>query len=98
MIVVKGKEKERVKRPTTSLNISSGSGAVKAVTNCVAGSVKVPKDVTKSGGNPAKKKERHWKLCLACNVDGATNLSVISHPMESCSIWNSLSREKRSPK
>ena len=34
-----------------------------------------------------------WKPCLACDIDGATDLRSTHHPMESCDVWKSLSRE-----
>ena len=36
--------------------------------------------------------------CLACNVDGATDLSVVSHPVESCSISRSLPQKEKESK
>ena len=36
--------------------------------------------------------------CLACNVDGVTNLQSITHSMDTCDIWNGFSvkeKEKR---
>ena len=36
-----------------------------------------------------------WRPCLACNVDGATDLASTQHSMERCEVWGSLSlREK----
>ena len=79
------------------MNKSSGPGVVKTVTNCVTGSISLPANAGENGGIKAKKKERQWRACLACNVDGATDLSVVCHPMESCSVWDSLQqREKES--
>ena len=33
--------------------------------------------------------------CLACNVDGATDLSACLHSMGTCLVWGSLSHEQR---
>ena len=71
-------EKERVERQTTSLNKNSGAGAVKTVTNCVNGLIALPANAE---GSKTKKRERQWNPCLACNMDGATDLRAICHPM-----------------
>ena len=42
--------------------------------------------------------ERIWKPCLACDVDGATDLRSTCHPMETCSVWNSLTQKEREKK
>ena len=83
-----------------SLSRAAGSGSSgKAVTHCVTGMVNTPKGGTQGGGSPAKiKREVNWKPCLACNMGGATDLSVVTHPVESCSIWNSLSQKDKESK
>ena len=37
----------------------------------------------------------YWKPCLACNVDGATDLSTLEHPMENCEVWRSLNQKEK---
>ena len=41
---------------------------------------------------------RNWKPCLACNVDGATDLRAVQHGMEKCEVWNSLSLKEKQRK
>ena len=86
--------KERVERQTTSLNRNVGPGAAKAVTNCVTGSI----TLSSFARNNDKKTERQWNNCLACDVDGATDLRSIQHPMESCGVWKSLSQKEKEKK
>ena len=43
-------------------------------------------------------KKRQRKPSLACNLDGATDINVVSHPMESYSIWNSLPQQDKESK
>ena len=93
------KSKKRVENQTSSLNqISGGGNQGKSITqfNVVTGAVSL---VAKQAADSSKKKkkERVWNPCLACNVDGCTDLATITHPMDSCSVWNGLSqREKES--
>ena len=51
-------EKRRVELQTSSLNRSSGSGGGEAVTNCVLGSVMIPKQVTDQGQDVYKLSRR----------------------------------------
>ena len=96
------KAKLRVEKQTSSLNqVSStvGGNQGKSITqfNVVTGAVTLTSIQT--GGPERKKKERNWNPCLGCNVDGCTDLSVTCHPMDTCSVWNSLNlreKEKRS--
>ena len=83
--------KERVEYQTTlSIDIV---GSVKTTTNCVSGSTTLAANT-----GAKKKKERLWNRCLACDVDGATDLRAICHPMETCSVWNSLSQREKERK
>ena len=81
------KSKKRVENQTSSLNqISGGGNQGKSITqfNVVTGAVSL---VAKQAADSSKKKkkERVWNPCLACNVDGCTDLAAITHPMDSCS-------------
>ena len=93
------KSKKRVENQTSSLNqISGGGNQGKSITqvNVVTGAVSL---VAKQAADASKKKkkDRVWNPCLACNVDGCTDLTAITHPMDTCSVWNGLSqREKES--
>ena len=48
---------------------------------------KKPGDGKKSGGNVLP--------CLACNIDGATNLDACLHNMSSCLVWGNMSHKDR---
>ena len=41
---------------------------------------------------------RSWNPCLACNVDGATDLRSTQHPMESCDVWKNLTQKEKEKK
>ena len=90
------------KRVDYHLNKSASGGCGKSTTqmNYVVGATFTGKAEDKSfdrdGNKP--KTERKWKPCLACNVDGATDLRSICHPMETCSVWNSLPPKEREKK
>ena len=57
----------------------------------------LPHATTNSLVAGSKSGVRGWKACLACNIDGATDLTTIQHPMESCDVWGLLSlKEKES--
>ena len=86
--------KERVEWQTTSLNDSGSGSVVKAVTNCVTGSISLPSN---AGGGKDRNK-RQWNPCLACNVDGATDVRSICHAVETCAVWNSLQQKEKEQK
>ena len=90
--------KKRIEYMTSDMRYSVQDGGNKSVTNMnfVTGvSATVAKSSTLVSGS--KSSVRNWKACLACDIDGATNLAAVQHPMESCAVWNSLSiREKES--
>merc|ERR1712240_24689 len=94
----------RVEKQTSSLNqASSGGNQGKSITqfNVVTGAVTLTTSQHsggQSGGYERKKKERNWNPCLGCNVDGCTDLRFVSHPMDTCSVWNSLSVKGREKK
>ena len=96
------KAKLRVEKQTSSLNQVSSTGGGnqgKSITqyNVVTGAVTLT--TIQTGGPERKKRERNWNPCLGCNVDGCTDLRATCHPMDTCSVWNSLSlreKEKRS--
>ena len=46
-----------------------------------------------SGGGRSKAGNPTYKPCLACNVEGTTDLTVTLHSMEKCDIWTNLSQK-----
>ena len=52
------------------------------------------KTQSKPAGRPSSDKVPPHP-CLACNVDGATDLSACQHSMDSCVAWGSLSHNQR---
>ena len=46
-------------------------------------------------GSPSSNEKVPPHPCLACNVDGATDLSACQHSMDSCVAWASLSHNQR---
>ena len=44
---------------------------------------------------PGKAKTVNILPCLACSIDGATDLTISSHHMNSCAVWGSLSHRER---
>ena len=88
--------KERVEGLPSSLNLASGGGNksdshYNFVTGATTLSASQPLDRSKSASGD-------WKPCVARNVDGATDLTILQHPMESCNVWNSLSLEEKQVK
>ena len=84
------KAKERVEGYSSSVARSSAGGGNKNILqyNCVSGATTLS---AKQSFDRTKSKDGIWKPCLACNVDGATDLNSIQHPMDTCEVWNSLS-------
>ena len=89
------KSKTRIEYLTAESRQSSGGAArsvkqVHFVTGVtLVGNIPLsPKDPPAGG---KRDKARNWKPCLACNVDGATDLTAVQHPMESCAVWDSFS-------
>ena len=96
------KSKARIEYLTADSRQSSGS-TVRSVTqvNFVTGVTLVGNTPFSPKGPPAgdkKNSARNWKPCLACNVDGATDLTAIQHPMEPCAVWDSMSLKDREKK
>ena len=52
-------------------------------------------EISVTGAGKKFRPDRFLRPCLACNVDGATDLRSTCHPMETCSVWNSLPQEER---
>ena len=96
-------EKERVELQSSSLKRSSGSGGGKVVTNCVVGLIVNPNNDRNNRADSSpyngqdSNRTRQWNPCPACN-NGAIDLSVFCHPMESCSICNSLPQKDKESK
>ena len=44
-----------------------------------------------SGSGSETGRKKNLQLCLACNIEGATNLEACTHAMGSCTIWKGLS-------
>ena len=55
----------------------------------VTGVTSKVKTDTQSNKNP------FWRPCLACDVDGATDLESTQHSMENCEVWKSLSQQEK---
>ena len=91
------KAKERVEGYSSSVARASAGGGNKNILqyNCVSGATTLS---AKQSFEHTKRKERQWNRCLACDVDGATDLRSICHPMETCSVWNSLHQEEKESK
>jgi hypothetical protein len=91
--------KQRIEYLTADARQCSGGGIARSVTqvNFVTGvtTLVVKKSETNVGG---RQNDRSWKACLACDVDGATDLRATQHPMESCEVWNSLTVKEREKK
>ena len=43
-------------------------------------------EITVTGADKKCKPDRFLKPCLACNIDGATDLRSTCHPIETCSV------------
>ena len=90
--------KTRVEKQTSSLNQISGSSSQgKSITqfNVVTGAVTLIARQQSSDTTKIKKKDRVWNPCLACNVDGCTDLTAVCHPMDTCVVWNGLSQREK---
>ena len=91
--------KDRIKRMTSDVRSSTGQGsqATTSHVNFVTGTAdRVKRPTPRSSAHVSV--GRDWKLCLACNVDGATDLEVVQHGMEKCEVWNSLSLKEKQRK
>ena len=93
------KAKERIDY-LVSQNAAGGCAKSTTQMNFVVGSTFTAKagEITVTGAGKKVKPDRFLKPCLACNVDGATNLTSIIHPMATCSVWNSLTHKERERK
>ena len=91
------KAKKRIEYMTSDSSQLSG-GVSKSITqmNFVTGTTLVTKPGTLRPGVDRKDdKRKFWKPCLACNVDGATDLSTLEHPMETCDVWKNLTQKEK---
>ena len=86
--------KERIEYLTAENRQNVGVTAKSVTQTCyVTGLTLVTKKEEK---DPKRPSERNYKPCLACNVDGATDLTATHHSMETCAVWASLSvKEKK---
>ena len=95
--------KDRIEYLTSDARQSSG-GATRSVTqvNFVTGVTLVGRSSVKEPQHGSRKERStgkpYWKPCLACYVDGATDLTVVQHPMETCEVWGSLSQRDKERK
>ena len=76
----------------TKYNISVASGSGKNL--CfVTGTVLTQNNQQKQSDSSQRRGSSY--PCIACNIDGATDLSSCMHGMGSCLVWGSLSHEQR---
>ena len=88
--------KSMVKFLTSEAKTSSGAGKVHAQTCYVTGQTYTVKpSLTKEKANKDNEGERTFLPCLACNVDGATNLEAATHSMDSCAVWNGFAMKDK---
>ena len=88
--------KSMVKFLTSEAKTSSGVGKVHAQTYHVTGQTYTVKpSPTKEKANKDNEGERTFLPCLACNVDGATNLEAATHSMDSCAVWNGFAMKDK---
>ena len=83
-----------------SQNASGGCEKSTTQVSFVMGTTLTAKVVAGTGDGKKRGAERPWSWypCLACNVDGATNQDSTCHPMNTCSVWNSLTMEEKNGK
>ena len=88
--------KSRIKRMTADSRSSFNNNVQKSSThvNFVTGMMS-DKENTSSVKTASL---RSWNPCLACNVDGATDLRSTQHPMESCDVWKNLTQKEKEKK
>ena len=93
------KAKERIEYITSDSNQPS-VGVARSVTqvNYVSGTTLVTKPGIVRTGAERKDKRMFWKPCLGCNVDGATDLSTLEHPMETSDVWRNLTQKEKEKK
>ena len=90
--------KKRIEYMTSDMRYSVQDGGNKSVTNMnfvTVVSTTVAKSSTLVSGS--KSSVRNWKACLACDIDGATNLAAVQHPMDGvlCCVELAINERKR---
>ena len=85
---------------TADARYSSGGGITKSVTqvNFVTGVTTHVVNKSEASVGVRKVDRKPWKPCLACDVDGATDLRATQHPMEPCEVWNSMTLKEKEKK
>ena len=88
------KHKEMVKYQSSESRLASNSGHKSSTQTCfvtgMSAKVKSTKDSNSvSSSSNERKLKFDVKPCLGCD-DGATNVDVIKHSMDTCEVWNAL--------